>query len=220
VSTSPLELDPFVVPLVRGRRVLDLGCGYGHWGHLLMTHLVPRAEAVGVDAFAGNVGLCRRSGAYAEVVEADALDYLAALDAGAFDTVLALELIEHLTREDGLRLLGLMERAASEVVVLSTPNFACLRPGADTMTGYNEHEHHLSTWSARDFRARGYAVMGVGHNLERSRVRGVCLALRTFPTLDGLARGWCERHPGLSLNLLAARPAAGRPAVRFRCGTG
>ncbi len=68
----PLELDPLVLPLVEGRTVLDLGCGYGHWGHLLRTQYYSEdrsrtARITGVDIRDGNVVFCGAIGVYDEI---------------------------------------------------------------------------------------------------------------------------------------------------------
>lgn len=207
---SPLELDPVVLPLVTGRTVLDLGCGYGHWGHLLRTHYFSddpskAARITGVDIHDGNVAFCRATGVYDELGCADALEFLARQPAAAFDTIIATELIEHLPKETGTRLLGEVARVAARMAILSTPNWEYLRPGAMTMTGFNEHEHHVSAWTASEFRSRGFTVRGVGHKARMWPVRGVNRLLDTFPTLDAMLAAWAIRHPAIALNLLAYR---------------
>ena len=207
---SPLELDPVVLPLVAGRTVLDLGCGYGHWGHLLRTHYHSddpdkAARVTGVDIHEGNVVFCRGTGVYDELRCADALEFLARQRAGAFDTIIATELIEHLPTADGERLLGEVTRVAAKISILSTPNWEYLRPGALGMTGYNEHEHHVSAWRPAEFRRRGFTVRGVGHKVGMVRVRGVQRLLRTFPTLDAMLAAGAIRHPALALHLVAYR---------------
>lgn len=209
---SPLELDPVVLPLVEGRTVLDLGCGFGHWGQLLRTHYhsdepALRAAVTGVDVFEPNIAFCRAGGAYDALVAGDAVDYLAAQPAGAFDTVLAAELIEHLPRERGERLLVDAARVAAKVAILSTPNWEYLRPGARTMTGYNEHEHHVSSWTAADFRRLGYRVRGVGHRARYWPVRGVNRLLDLVPTLDHVLAAVAIEHPAIAHSLVAFRRA-------------
>lgn len=207
---SPLELDPVVLPLVAGRTVLDLGCGFGHWGHLLRTHYhsddpALRARVTGVDIHDGNIAFCRSTGVYDELVAGDAVEFIASCDAASFDTIIATELIEHLPKQVGLRLLEEVIRVAAQVAVLSTPNWAYLRPGAMTMTGFNEHEHHVSSWTASEFRRRGFTVRGVGHKVGMLPVRGINRVLHTFPTVDAMLAGWAIRHPTVALQLVAYR---------------
>ena len=210
VGYSPLDLDPVVLPLVAGKTVLDLGCGYGHWGHLLRTHYfsddpAKAARITGVDIHEGNVAFCRRTGTYDELGCADALDFLARQPAAAFDTIIATELIEHLPKPAGETLLAEVVRVAAKAAILSTPNWEYLRPGAMTMTGFNEHEHHVSAWRPAEFRRRGFTVRGVGHKVRQWPVRGVNRALDVFPTLDAMLAAWAIRHPAIALNIVAYR---------------
>jgi 2-polyprenyl-3-methyl-5-hydroxy-6-metoxy-1,4-benzoquinol methylase len=210
VGYSPLELDPAVLPLIEGRTVLDLGCGYGHWGHLLRTHYHSddpgrAARVTGVDIHQGNVDFCASTGVYDDLACADALEFLARQPRGAFDTIIATELIEHLPKDAGRRLLAETARVAVRVTIVSTPNWEYLRPGAMTMTGYNEHEHHVSSWTPGELKGHGFTVRGVGHKVGMWPVRGVSRLLRTFPTLDLMLAAWAVRHPALALHLLAFR---------------
>jgi SAM-dependent methyltransferase len=208
MSTSPLDLDPYVLPLVRGTRILDLGCGYGHWGHLVKTHYTSlRSEPVsvtGVDIFDGNVGFCRSLGVYDQVVQQDVLAYLSTLSNASVDTVIATELIEHFTREDGTEILAEIDRVTARVAILSTPNYAAFRGGGNTMLGFNEWEHHLSRWTVADFSQRGYKVLGLSHKLHKT-VPGAYRLLSACPVLNALARGIAERVPSIALNLLAIK---------------
>ncbi|HVM43955.1 MAG TPA: class I SAM-dependent methyltransferase [Gemmatimonadales bacterium] len=207
---SPLDLDPVVLPLVAGKTVLDLGCGFGHWGHLLRTHYFSddpqkAARITGVDIHDGNVAFCRRTGTYDELGCADALEFLARQPAAAFDTIIATELIEHLPKPSGEKLLAEVVRVAAKMAILSTPNWEYLRPGAMTMTGFNEHEHHVSAWRPAEFRRRGFTVRGVGHKVRQWPVRGVNRALDALPTLDAMLAAWAIRHPAIALNIVAFR---------------
>jgi hypothetical protein len=73
------------------------------------------------------------------------------------EVVTCIEVIEHLPRDAGERLLDELERIAGRVVI-STPNWFFDQEKLDG----NPLQAHRSLWRERDFTARGYAVTGVG----------------------------------------------------------
>jgi len=130
------------------RSVLDVGCGRD--GRLL--RLVPGIPyAVGVDA------QVPASGPHAAYRRLDVRFLSDAFEGRSFDAVVALDVIEHLRRDDGLRLLEAMEAIASLRVIVFTPNGFLPQPAAAD----NPHQEHLSGWSPTDFERRGYRVTGV-----------------------------------------------------------
>lgn len=161
-------LDPVVIPLIQGPRILDVGCGLGKWGYLCLTNYwetygaqpgtVP--EVIGIDAFLPNVKLVRQRGVYHEILHG-LCPPLPFCD-GSFDTVLLIELIEHLKEREGLTLIQEAKRVARHRVVLSTPNFPSLRPGHETMTGFNELEAHISYWKRSNLKKLGFKLFGAG----------------------------------------------------------
>jgi ubiquinone/menaquinone biosynthesis C-methylase UbiE len=85
---------------VAGRRAVDLGCG---WGTISFALAREAQEVVGVDFAKTAIDLCRerlREGAAENLrfLQADAAD--TGLSAGAWDLVVAADLVEHLTPED------------------------------------------------------------------------------------------------------------------------
>lgn len=182
---------------IRGecRSLLDLGCGRASPAGLLVADL---ERSVGVDLHEDALGASADSGFHHEYVCSDVLSVEPRFGAASFDCVTALDLIEHLTRAEGFRLLESMERMARRKVIVYTPN------GWLSQTAYDENQlqEHLSGWSVEDFRARGYRVYGV-HGWrplrgERARIR------------------WRPRPFWTLLSLWSQRLTEGRPEKAFQ----
>ncbi len=184
MSSSWSYLDPAVLPLLIGETVLDAGCGLGRWGALIESNYweakldVPPAVD-GFDAFAGNVERCRRRDTYRHVWQHSLPDPLD----GCWDTVLAVEVIEHVPPEQVDEALDVLEAAARRRVIVSTPNSELLRPGLDTPVGFNPFEAHLSYVPRETLARRGYRVRGVGFGRYDSRLAIMAKRLRIRPSL-------------------------------------
>lgn len=207
MGSSPTCLDPLVIPLVEGPRVLDVASGFGRWGVLCVanhweTVTWKRPEVVGCEGYLPNVEMSRMTGAYSEVIHVR-FPPLPFPDR-SFDTVLLMEIVEHLEKTEAYRLIDEAKRIARKRVIVSTPNFSMLREGHDTITGFNELEHHLCYISRRDLRRMGFTVYGAGSREPGRIVRGVLRRLRLLdwymrrvrPLLSGLG----ALVPSISMN--------------------
>jgi hypothetical protein len=160
---SPLNLDWVVVPLARGRTVLDVAFGAGKWGSLLRTNHQEAGMGEppivdGIDAFQPNVDAVAGLGIYRRVwrhVLPDPLE-------GTWDTVLACEVLEHLESDQVAATLDVLEAAAERRVIVSSPNGPDFRSGLDTAHGYNEHEAHRTFVPRSTLKSRGYRILGAG----------------------------------------------------------
>jgi SAM-dependent methyltransferase len=192
--------------LLLGTTVLDVGCGYGRWCHLIQSNyweagLAEPPSVDGLDAFEGNVERCRAAGCYRSVWQhmlPDRLD-------GEWDTVIACEVIEHIAEADVGAVLDELERVARRRVIVTTPNSAEFRGGADTLAGYNDFEAHLSFVPADVFRKRGYRIRGAGWGNPRSRIVRAGQRLRLAPTLHSVPRAF----PSLGATIVATKDIAG-----------
>lgn len=169
MSSSPTFLDPVVIPMIRGETVLDVACGYGRWGNLIRTNFweagLKTPPAVdGFDAFEPNLDLCQRGGSYRKLWH----HFLPSPLEGQWDTVLACEILEHLHEPDAVAAIEVLERAARQRVIISTPNWEYLRSGGETVVGYNDYEAHHSHLPRRFFHQRGYTIVGAGFGNPRS----------------------------------------------------
>lgn len=134
--------------------LLDIGCGEKSPIHLF-TSAIPRT--VGVDAHGPSLEASRDAGVHGEYVQLDITEIGGRFQSRSFDCVVALDVIEHLSREEGLRLLDAMETIAGKRVVVFTPNGFLFQPPEPG----NPHQEHVSGWTAAEMRDRGYDVIGI-----------------------------------------------------------
>lgn len=175
MGTSPLTLDHVIIPKIRGKAILDVGCGFGKWGFLAKKYFWSTRDGntmtepfvVGIDRYFSLLPELNRHHIYDFLLQADATGL--PFEDKSFDTVLAIELIEHLTKADGYQALKEFERLAKRCIILSTPNRKCLRDGIETLNGFNQYEAHLSWWQLRDLQSLGYKCYGLGLKLPPSR---------------------------------------------------
>lgn len=186
--TSPLDQ---VSELAREcRSILLVGCGPS-----ARISLRPGQVVVGVDLFLPYLVRMRQEGRILGVVRADGTSL--PFKQSSFDCVLAIDVIEHLPKAAGFRLISDMDRVCRGMLLLFTPN------GFFPQTSYdgNQHQEHLSGWTTHDLEVLGFSVSGAnglhvfgkwltggaagqfGHN---SRSVGVArrlftLALRSLP---------------------------------------
>lgn len=150
------------------RSVLDVGCGNGAHTIGLKDRL---DEIVGIDAFDAALEGARQRGVYTKIVSGNILELKKLFPTKSFDCVVAFDVIEHLTKDDGLKLLHEMESLARKKVIVFTPNGFLPQEAIDG----NVYQRHLSGWDVREMERCGYDVKGV-HGLrvflgERSEPR-------------------------------------------------
>ena len=79
----------------------------------------------------------------------------------SFDAVIAIDVIEHLTKKDGFRLLDDMEWIARKKIIILTPEGFHVQGTVDG----NPFMEHLSGWSTGEFKKYGYTTHGM-HGLK------------------------------------------------------
>ncbi|MFA5883693.1 MAG: class I SAM-dependent methyltransferase [Acidimicrobiia bacterium] len=143
--------DGYLAHATRGARVLDVGCSDGRGSEVLSG-----VGAAGVDIYRPNLALARDTDRRTTVVQADvrALPYRD----GAFDVVVALDVVEHFTKPDALALITELERVAADRVVLATPRGFLPQPG----TADEPWQEHRCGFEVDELRSLGYAVHGIG----------------------------------------------------------
>ena len=167
MSTSPLELDPIIIGKVLGSKILDVGSGYGKWGFLVKKFFweisgdpVASPFVAGSDIFPPHLNSLKKMNIYDLLVNSDASSM--PFKNESFDTVIAVELLEHLNRDNGLNFIEEAKRVAKKRVIISTPNFDSLREGRVGLDGFNKYEGHLSYWTVSELKSLGFKCFGIG----------------------------------------------------------
>lgn len=131
--------------------VLDLGCG-----NASPLRFVPHVHLTGVDGYPPAIEEAKKTGTHDEYFTTDVLAAGGLLRDRRFDACVALDVIEHLHKEDGWRMLDNMERMATRRVIIFTPNGFIPQ-----QSQHGDLQEHLSGWTAEEMRARGYRVLGM-----------------------------------------------------------
>ena len=135
-------------------KVLDIGSGRGFWGWYLRTLSNPPMWITGIEINQHYIDKAKNLGLYDQILKGDLLDILPKLQSDSYDLVIAIHVIEHLSKEDGYTMLGEAERVARDMVIVSTPN----GESGIGIEGEYDHDMHLSGWYPKDFKALGYST--------------------------------------------------------------
>jgi 2-polyprenyl-3-methyl-5-hydroxy-6-metoxy-1,4-benzoquinol methylase len=192
--------------------ILEAGCGAGHFLHWAESRGFQSVR--GFDLSREQVELARSLGLPA--IEASFQSFLPQ-ERNSCDLVVALDIIEHLTKDEGLEFLELCCAALRPggAIFLTTPNGAALRPGP-IISGDLTHETIYSPQTiALALRLTGYESIRVSEIAPpptsfRSRVRGfLWKGIRLWPMMiDLIETGSCStRVYSRVMAVRARRPA-------------
>ena len=135
--------------------VLDVGCGTGD---LMKAFGEQYSYKVGLDGFQPYLDICKERKVYNKVVLHDASDLPLPFPDKSFDMVMAIRFIEHLEKPKVHKLLSEFERIARKRVLLCVPVGEFQQEPYDN----NTMQIHRSFWHPKEFRKRGYNVVGNG----------------------------------------------------------
>lgn len=133
--------------------VLDVGCG--SWSPL--SKVKKHFYAEGIDIHKPSLEKIKRLKIHDKYRLGDVNKIDEYYQPKSFDAVIALDLIEHLSKSDGLKLIKKMEKIARKKVILLTPNGFIKQ---DPLKN-NSYQVHQSGWKTGEFIKLGYRVYGV-----------------------------------------------------------
>ncbi|MEK7504479.1 MAG: class I SAM-dependent methyltransferase [Patescibacteria group bacterium] len=134
------------------KTILDVGCG----NNSPIGLLEEKYNTIGVDAYKPSIEESKKQKIHNAYILGDIKKLNSLVKKKSFDAVVALDVIEHLEKNDGYKLLDNMERTARKKVILVTPNGFIPQYNKD-----NKLQAHLSGWTVEDFTNRGYQVEGI-----------------------------------------------------------
>jgi SAM-dependent methyltransferase len=181
------------------RSLLDVGCG----SDSPIQTFSGKLDAVGVDLFDASLAKSADRKIHNRYVQADVRALADHFAERSFDCVLASEVIEHLTKEEGERFLGTLERIARRRVIVFTPNGFLPQGQWES----NPWQVHKSGWSVEDMRQRGYRVIGLRG---WKPLRGECATIRFRPKflwlfLSSLTQRWVRNRPEKAFQILCIK---------------
>lgn len=133
--------------------VLDLGCGYDS----PITKLSTKKYTVGMDIYKPTIVESKKKKIHSKYIIGNVLDADKKFKPSSFDSVVALDLIEHLTKKDGLSLIKQMEKIAKKNIIILTPNGFTDQDAYDK----NPYQVHKSGWTTEEFQKLGFTVRGL-----------------------------------------------------------
>ena len=176
--------------------VLDLGCGC-----LSPIHKCNISYSIGVDLFEQYLQESKMRDIHKQYIKADVRRI--EFKPKSFDAVIAIEVLEHLTKQEGAELLNKMEQWARKKVIITTPNGYLHQDTYDD----NPLQEHMSGWRANEFRKLGFRVFGL-HGWKR--LRGPKSLIRFRPIIlwsliSNLTQKITYYYPKLAFQLLAVK---------------
>ena len=176
--------------------VLDLGCGYDS---PIQYCRVP--FSVGVELFDPYLEESKKKGIHNEYIKADVRKI--EFRPRSFDAAVALDLLEHLTKDEGAELLCKMESWAKKKVVVFTTNGYLLQGPCDG----NYLQEHKSGWRVDELGGLGYKVCGING---WKRLRGYHGSAKYAPAflwarISDLTQKITRRWPSQAFQLLAVK---------------
>jgi len=142
------------------KKVLDVGCGNGYLMNILNKNR--KWEVTGIDIYEFDVKKALSTGTYKSVKVVD-VRKLKSYTKNKYDVVFCSQVLEHLEKKEGIKLLSAMEGLGKKVVA-TTPRGFLIKERPHLDEGDNPNQIHKSAWSIKDYQLRGYIVRGRGAN--------------------------------------------------------
>jgi len=146
------ELEKIILPDCR--TLLDVGCGENS---VVRNFKNKNIRKIGLDIFPEAIEKSKKRNIHDEYICGNALEIDKLFESKSIDCVMALDLVEHLEKEEAAELIRKMEKIAKRAVVIQTPN------GFFPQGEYedNRHQVHKCGFSSEELKKMGFKVVGM-----------------------------------------------------------
>lgn len=132
--------------------VLDVGCG-----NASPIQYLGIPNSTGIDGYQPAIDAARAAKTHSKFEKGDIRNLPTVFPRKSFDACIALDVIEHLPKEDGFKLIESMQAVAKKRIIFLTPNGFL----PQTRQESGDLQEHLSGWSASEMKQLGFHVVGV-----------------------------------------------------------
>jgi len=177
--------------------ILELGCG----NNSPLKTLNKRHYLVGVDLHEPYLKESKKIGIHNKYIKADIRKIN--FRKNSFDAVVLLDVIEHLTKEEGTSLIRKMEKWAKKKIILFTPGGYVLQKEYDK----NKLQLHKSGWNADELKNLGFKVYGING---WKFLRGNKARIRFWPfdfwnKISQITENFAYKHPKVAFQLFCIK---------------
>jgi SAM-dependent methyltransferase len=208
VGTSPLSLVPYILAEIRGHKVLDVGCGAGIYGYLLrnkwqdcypgrnqfrdfgnrdVTNDEPQL-LVGCDVTLENIRRVSKHNIYDYACLADAANL--PFGDGLVDTIICVEVLEHLEKRQALDAIEKFKKIASQRIIITVPKnavnpisksddrgFLNIEIANEDIREYVHAERHKSSFTQKELIGLGFQL---GETIDSKGIKGYLKRIRRW----------------------------------------
>lgn len=132
------------------QNVLDIGCGPSS----PLQYCQGIKDKIGVEPFKEYVLQSKKMGIHSKYINKKIEEVN--FPQKSVDAVIMIEILEHLSKNDGFKTLGKVEKWARKKIIITTPNGFFKQK-----ENKNPLQKHLSGWTAEEMKKMGYKVYGL-----------------------------------------------------------
>jgi len=134
-------------------KILELGAGR----YSYLKQIDNSLEITAIDLFEPSIQYAKENKIYDYYIKGNVNKLTDYIPPKSFDAVVAFDLIEHLSKEDGLRLINNMIIVAKQQIIIYTPNGFLPQPSFNN----NPFQEHISGWTYDEMKNMGFKVFGI-----------------------------------------------------------